>query len=166
MGKPGAQNKVCTCNDKFMSTRSRIMIWSFVPQLKDRPKMQKLLTIDEDKGLRLAATKVKWGPFDETLVSNNSEGTIIVWCASTGNQLNLVDAHDKAITSMNFSEDRMLMITSSKDMNAKLWAMDTYECCKTYKTDRPLNDAAIAPFQAQGDGSNDPKYHVLLGGGQ
>jgi translation initiation factor 3 subunit I len=161
--KPGAQNKVCTCNDKFMQTRSRIMIWSFVPQTKDRPKMQKLLTIDEDKGLRLSATKVKWGPFDETLVSINSEGTVIVWCASTGNQLNFVDAHDKAITSMNFSEDRMLMITSSKDMTAKLWAMDTVECVKTYKTDRPLNDAAISPLYTQ---EKEPKFHVIMGGGQ
>merc|ERR1712039_265958 len=87
-----------------------------------------------EKGLRLPASKVKWGPFDETLIS-----------------------------SMNFSEDRMLMITSSKDMNAKLWAMDTIECIKTYKTDRPLNDAAISPLFTQ---EKDAKFHIIMGGGQ
>merc|ERR1719197_2065640 len=72
---------------------------------------------------------------------------------------------------MNFSEDRMLMITSSKDHTAKLWAMDRVydrdpdgpECIKTYKTDRPLNDAAISPLYAN---EEKPKYHVLMGGGQ
>ena len=31
---------------------------------------------------------------------------------------------------MNFSEDRMLMATCSKDGYAKLWTMDDYECIK------------------------------------
>merc|ERR1719204_1958234 len=94
----------------------------------------------------MKATKVKWGPFDETLVSIFEEGMVIVWDSSDGRQLKLIQAHATAVTSMNFSEDRMLMITSSKDQTAKLWTMNNYECVKTYKTDRPLNDAAISPL--------------------
>merc|ERR1719230_1309618 len=76
-----------------------------------------------------------------------------------------VAAHHGEVTSLNFSEDRMLMITSSKDQTAKLWAMDMEEpeLIKTYKTDRPLNDAAISPLYTD---EKDPKYHILLGGGQ
>jgi len=157
--KPGGQNKVCTCNDKFKSAAegvvpNRIQIYQFEPS-------KKLLTIDE--ALPMKATKVKWGPFDETLVSIFEEGTVVVWDASNGKQLKLIQAHQMAVTSLNFSEDRMLMITSSKDATAKLWAMDEYECVKTYKTDRPLNDAAISPlYQAE----ENPKMHILMGGGQ
>jgi len=125
--------------------------------------MKRLLSIDED--LPMKATKVKWGAYDETLVSIFEEGTVIIWDSTSGKQLHLVSAHHAPVTSMNFTEDRMLMITSSKDQHAKLWAMDEGEpeLIKTYKTDRPLNDAAISPLY---DNETQPKYHVLLGGGQ
>merc|ERR1712039_70138 len=58
---------------------------------------------------------------------------------------------------------RMLMITSSKDHTCKLWAMDEDELVKTYKTDRPINDAVISPKY---DSTEDPKLHILMGGGQ
>jgi translation initiation factor 3 subunit I len=160
--KPGAQNMVCTCNDKFKSAAdgavpNRIMIWQCQPSLK------RLLSIDE--ALPMKATKVKWGPFDESLISIFEEGTVIIWCSETGKQLHLVSAHSSAVTSMNFSFDRMLMVTSSKDCTAKLWSMDEGEpaLIKTYKTDRPLNDVAISPLYSD---EKDPKYHVLMGGGQ
>jgi len=160
--KPGAQNMVCTCNDKFKSAAdgavpNRIMIYQWQPQMK------RLLSIDED--LPMKATKVKWGPFDESLVSIFEEGTVIIWDSTSGKQLYKIDAHKAPVTSMNFSEDRMLMITSSKDNYAKLWAMDEGEPenIKTYKTDRPLNDAAISPLYSNAE---EPKYHILLGGGQ
>jgi len=160
--RPGAQNMVCTCNDKFKSAAdgavpNRIMIWQWQPQLK------RLLSIDE--ALPMKATKVKWGPYDESLVSIFEEGTVIIWDSTSGKQLYLVNAHTSACTSVNFSEDRMLMITSSKDCTAKLWALDEGEpeLVKTYKTDRALNDAGISPLYTDDD---NPKYHILLGGGQ
>jgi translation initiation factor 3 subunit I len=165
--KPGAQNMVCTCNDKFKSAAdgtvpNRIMIWQWMGS-SGQPAMKRLLSIDE--ALPMKATKVKWGPYDESLVSIFEEGTVIIWDSTSGKQLHLVSAHIQAVTSMNFSEDRMLMITSSKDMFAKLWAMDQGEpeLIKTYKTDRPLNDAAISPLYTN---EKEPKYHIILGGGQ
>lgn len=164
--KPGAQNKVVTCNDKFKSAAdgtipNRIMIWQWHDG--KQVNFKRLLSIDEQ--LPMKATKVKWGAYDETIVSIFEEGTVIIWDSTSGKQLYLVTAHNIAVTSMNFSADRMLMITSSKDMTAKLWAMDEGEpqLVKTYKTDRPLNDAAISPLYQN---EKQPKYHVLLGGGQ
>ncbi|CAE7035228.1 ALA3 [Symbiodinium natans] len=156
--KPGDQNMVCTCNDKFKSAAeglvpNRIMIWSFDPP-------RRILSIDDQ--LPMKATKVKWGAFDETLVSIFEEGTVIVWDSSDGRQLQLIQAHQMAITSMNFTEDRMIMATCSKDATAKLWTMDDYECIKEYKTDRPLNDVAISPLYCS---ENNCKMHLLMGGG-
>jgi len=164
--RPGAQNMVCTCNDKFKSAAeglvpNRIMIWKFEVSATGSSSSKKLLVIADE--LPMQATKVKWGPFDETLASIFTEGTIIIWCASKGHQIKLIQAHDAPCTSINFTEDRMLMISSSKDKTAKLWAMDTYECVQVYETDRPLNDAAISPLYNQ---DKDPKCHILMGGGQ
>lgn len=164
--KPGAQNMVVTCNDKFKSAAdgtipNRIMIWQWHDGRN--PNLKRLLSIDE--ALPMKATKVKWGAHDETIVSIFEEGTVIVWDSTSGKQLYLISAHSAPCTGFNFSGDRMLMITSSKDMTAKLWAMDEGEpeLIKTYKTDRPLNDAAISPLYSAEKG---PKYHVLIGGGQ
>jgi translation initiation factor 3 subunit I len=166
--KPGSQHYVCTCNDKFKSASegtipNRIMIWKWYDGENEQPRLSRCLSIDEH--LPMKATKVKWGAYDETLVSIFEEGTVIIWDCESGKQLKVVMAHHGPVTGFNFSEDRMLMITSSKDQTAKLWAMDEAEpeLIKTYKTDRPLNDAAISPLY--GD-ENQPKYHVLLGGGQ
>jgi len=158
--RPGEQTKVVTCNDRFKSSTegivpNRIMVWQFHPASK------RLLSI-EDK-LPMKATKVKWGPFDETLVSIFEEGTLIIWNANTGDQIKLIQAHASACTGVNFTEDRTLMITTSKDNTAKLWAMDKYECVKTYKTDRPLNDACISPLY---NAEENPKFHILMVGGQ
>jgi translation initiation factor 3 subunit I len=166
---PRNQNMVCTCNDKFKSVAegtipNRIMIWQWQPSLK------RLLSIDDK--LPMKATKVKWGPYDESLVSIFEEGTVALWGTglgdhTAGEQLYLISAHTSPCTGINFDRDRMLMITSSKDMSAKLWAMDQGEpeLLKVYKTDRPLNDAAIYPNVNVVD-DDEAKYHVLLAGGQ
>ena len=49
-----------------------------------------------------------------------------------------------------------MFISASKDTTARLYDTDTLECLKTYKTDRPVNSAAISPLYE----------HVVLGGGQ
>merc|ERR1712194_634176 len=101
---------VVTCNDKFKSASegmipNRIMVWSWVNE-----ECKRKLSIDDE--LPMKATKVKWGPFDETLVAIFEEGQFVVWDAQDGSMLKNVSAHSAAITSLNFTEDRMLMITS------------------------------------------------------
>jgi len=164
--KPGEQNRVVTCNDKFKSTTegsigNRIMVWQ--ADFEQAQPLKRLLTIENE--LPMKATKVKWGAFDKTLVSIFEEGTVIIWDSSSGDQVDLIQAHNSPVTSLNFSDDRMLMVTSSKDQFAKLWAMDNYECVKTYKTDRPLNDVAISPLYNK-EKQEDRKPHLLMGGGQ
>merc|ERR1719356_330595 len=69
---------------------------------------------------------------------------------------NMKTTHEKYITDLQASEDRTMFISASKDTTAKLWDMDQLENKKTYKTERPVNSAAISPN----------KDHVVLGGGQ
>lgn len=54
------------------------------------------------------------------------------------------------------SKDGSMFITASKDHTAKLFDTDTLMLLKTYKTERPINSAALSPIYD----------HVALGGGQ
>jgi len=46
---------------------------------------------------------------------------------------------------MQASKDGTMLITASKDFTSKLFDVDTLEVLKTYKTERPVNSAAISP---------------------
>lgn len=64
----------------------------------------------------------------------------------TGKKINLVSEHAKSINDMQVSKDGSFLITASKDCTAKLFDAATLECLKTYKTERPVNSAAISPI--------------------
>lgn len=73
-----------------------------------------------------------------------------------GKQLNSTKEHDLLITDMQYNKDRTMFITASKDYTAKLFDADNLMLLKSYKTERPVNSAAISPILD----------HVVLGGGQ
>jgi hypothetical protein len=47
---------------------------------------------------------------------------------------------------MQMSKDGTMFITASKDYAAKLFDTDSLVCLKTYKTERPVNSAAVSPI--------------------
>jgi translation initiation factor 3 subunit I len=47
---------------------------------------------------------------------------------------------------MQMSKDGTMFITASKDTTAKLFDTDSLLCLKTYKTERPVNSAAVSPI--------------------
>lgn len=73
-----------------------------------------------------------------------------------GKELRTVSDHIGAINDMQLSKDGTMFVTASKDNSAKLFDSDSLLCLKTYKTERPVNSAAISPILD----------HVALGGGQ
>lgn len=56
-----------------------------------------------------------------------------------------VDDHHATINDMQASKDGTMFITASKDNTSKLFDIDSLEVLKTYKTERPVNSAAISP---------------------
>lgn len=100
-----------------------------------------------------------WGSLNETVLAACEDGSIRVWDVEEGKQKHrtAVDAgHRKEITDMQFSKDHSMIITSSTDRTCKVWDVKTLECLKTFRSDRPLNSAAISPRFNQ----------IVLGGGQ
>lgn len=64
--------------------------------------------------------------------------------------------HSGDIIDMQKYKDDTMFITASKDSTAKLFDSQSLMCLKTYKTERPVNSAAISPTHD----------YVVLGGGQ
>lgn len=73
-----------------------------------------------------------------------------------GKEINSVNDHTSVINDMQMSRDGTMIVTASKDTTAKLFDAESLMCLKTYKTERPVNSAAISPLYE----------HVVLGGGQ
>lgn len=97
-----------------------------------------------------------WSSLDDVIVTGHDNGDLIQWDVSSGDLLRKVSNHSGNINDLQRSKDGMMIITASKDCTAKLFSAKTLEHKKTYKTDRPVNSAAISPL----------KPHVVMGGGQ
>jgi len=109
------------------------------------------IKVDESK-----VTSMLWGPVDETLISGHENGKIVQWDLRTGKEVTSVFAHEGPINDMQMSKDQIFFVTASKDHTAKLFLTDQLNHIKTYKTERPVNSAALSPILD----------HVVLGGGQ
>lgn len=73
-----------------------------------------------------------------------------------GKEVNSIKEHLSVIQDMQLNRDMTMFVTASKDTTAKLFDVESLACLKQYKTERPVNSAAISPIYD----------HVVLGGGQ
>lgn len=97
-----------------------------------------------------------WSHLDDTIVTGHEDGTLYQWDIKTRSIAMKAEKHTKDIKDIQVSTDSSMIITASKDCSAKLFDSMSLELLKTYKTDRPVNSAAISPN----------KLHIALGGGQ
>lgn len=101
-------------------------------------------------------TSMLWANLDTTVITGHENGTVSIFDLRTGKELNSVKDHTSVINDMQLSKDGTMFVTASKDHTAKLFDAESLCCLKTYKTERPVNSAAISPSHE----------HVVLGGGQ
>jgi translation initiation factor 3 subunit I len=160
---PTKNTKIVTANDKFMEVPNQIAVWEFDFSDPMNPVCEKTLSITDE--IPTKVTKVKWGPFDETLISIHQEGTAYVWNCKDASPCHMLQAHNAPCTSLQFNEERTLMVTTSRDCTVKLWETKGYECIKKMESNRPFNDAAISPLYKETGSNKDPKFHIIAGGG-
>ncbi|CAH1119630.1 unnamed protein product [Phaedon cochleariae] len=101
-------------------------------------------------------SSILWDNVDESIISGHENGEITQWDLKTGRQINSVKEHSLLINDMQWNKDGTMFITASKDHTAKLFDAKDLLLLKTYKTERPVNSAAISPIFE----------HVVVGGGQ
>jgi len=153
------QDRFVQANDSFNNNKipKAICIWAVNGGSKGSTKITTINDYDAKCNI------VRWGPFDETIISGHDNGYFYVWNASNGKLMHSIAAHTGNLSSMSFNEDRTLMLTCSLDGVAKLWETRTFKELKVYNTDRPLNACGISPLV---DSQTNRRWHILLGGGQ
>ncbi len=93
---------------------------------------------------------------DNTIITGHENGLISQWDMRKGEEVNSTQEHLSQIQDLQLNHDMTMFVSASKDTTAKLFDVDTLDCLKTFKTERPVNSAAISPIYD----------HVVLGGGQ
>eukprot|EP00920_Eleutheroschizon_duboscqi_P030536 GHVT01073893.1.p1 GENE.GHVT01073893.1~~GHVT01073893.1.p1 ORF type:complete len:263 (+),score=43.33 GHVT01073893.1:219-1007(+) len=158
--KPNMQDKFVLAHDSFGAGSPKgIAVFQWDLETESTP--QRVWEASDYEG---RCSQTRWGPFDSTIICIHDTGDILIWDAATGDYINQFQAHELAVTCCAFTDDRLLMLTTSANGAAKLWDTVKFDCLKQYKTDRPLNACAISPrFALKG---KEQKMHVLLGGGQ
>lgn len=152
-------NMFATISDPFVEHNAQISVYD-VPEnddpstYSDEPRLE--IDLPKIDGKRVNATNIVWLNLNEALFVTFDNGSVRLYDPVTGEELDEFFPHEKKINRVSFNLDKTLFITSSADFTAKLY--DVVDLChlKTYKTDRPVNDAVIS----------ETKDHILLGGGQ
>ena len=153
-------HQFATISDPFVEHNAKISVF-------DSPRGQDPTTYPESPRLeidlpkdhtnkRVNPTNVVWMPLNETLLVTFDNGTIRLYDPQTGDEMEEIQAHEKKINRVRFNREKTLFLTSSGDFTSKLFDVVDLKHHKTYKTDRPVNDAVLS----------ETKDHILLGGGQ
>lgn len=99
-----------------------------------------------------------WSHLDDSIIVGLESGEILQYDlrARSSEPKNSAKEHQKQVNDLQLSPDQLMLITSSKDKTAKLLDAHTLQPLKTYKSERPVNSAAMSPL----------RDHIVLGGGE
>jgi len=138
--------------DKAMMKNCEVQVFD----LRDEIKLDKQTPIVKFPLSTPKITAAMWGDMDMTIIAGHEDGEICHYDMKTNKKTYSNKDHSKAISDLQLSQDGTMLISSSKDFTAKLFDAKMLEPLKTFKTERPVNSAAISPI----------REHVVLGGGQ
>jgi translation initiation factor 3 subunit I len=144
--------RFATISDPFVEHNAKISI--FDTESGHEPILE--IDIPKEGGKRVNATNITWTYLNEHLFVSFDNGTVRLYHPEDGDVVEQVTLHEKKINRVQFNREKTLFITASADFTSKLYDAVHLEHLKTYKTDRPVNDAVIS----------EQKDHILLGGGQ
>lgn len=122
----------------------------------DRSRLEITLPKDADEK-RVNVTNIIWLNVNESLLVTFDNGAIRLYNPQNGEEIDgeEIFPHKKKIIRVSFNRGKTLFIISSTGFTSKLYDVVNMKHLKTYRTDRPVNDAVI--FET--------KDHILLGRG-
>jgi len=147
-------NMIMFTTDQSMGYSSNLMVYDLRDSFQigeNEPFMQQSMS---GPGSKISAAV--WGPLGETIITGHENGNLSLFSIKEGDKIKTTTPHTGLISDLQPSRDLNMLISSSKDHKAKLFDIRDLELKKTFKTERPINSAALSPI----------KPHVVLGGGQ
>lgn len=150
-----------TISDPFVEHNAQISVYDLNDNINnsgfpETPRLEIDIPKDGRTGKRVNPTNVAFLNVNEAIFVTFDNGCIRLYDPITGEELEEFFAHEKKINRVSFNLKKTIFITSSADFSSKLYDVVDLKHLKTYKTDRPVNDAVIS----------ETKDHIILGGGQ
>lgn len=147
-----ADSMIAIATAKLMGEDSNVYLYAHDKGVEE----QSAEPIGKLEGHEGTIVRVHWHPTGDFIVTAAEDRTVRKWEVVTGEQLDMINAHNDDIKDCQPSSDFGALITASKDGSANLWDFETLEKIKSFTVDHPVNSAALSPIFDQ----------VLLGGGQ
>ena len=145
-------NLVMACRKPAQSKgeKSKLIIFDIRDGSQMREKPLQALNVDLSHSDPSDECSVAvWCGLDKQIVLATERGEMQMWdlrsALSRPEPVVRKKGHDGTIKDLQVSRDQTMVISSSSDCTAKLWDAFQLEQFKVYKSDRPLNSAAIAP---------------------
>ncbi len=135
--------------DATMGKPAKVLIYSF-------PECLLLKEIDCGLDGKVKPTVVAVTDCNEAVITGHHDGSLRSWDFGSGALLQESKPHEDVIRDLQMSTDRSYFLTASRDNCAKLIDSSTLSTLKTYKTERPVNSAALCPLRNE----------VVIAGGQ
>eukprot|EP00735_Rhodelphis_limneticus_P003572 TRINITY_DN15058_c0_g1::TRINITY_DN15058_c0_g1_i1::g.24939::m.24939 TRINITY_DN15058_c0_g1::TRINITY_DN15058_c0_g1_i1::g.24939 ORF type:complete len:323 (+),score=84.18,sp/B5FZ19/EIF3I_TAEGU/45.96/9e-111,WD40/PF00400.27/0.7,WD40/PF00400.27/1.5e-08,WD40/PF00400.27/26,WD40/PF00400.27/1.7e-05,WD40/PF00400.27/0.0052,WD40/PF00400.27/2.8e+02,WD40/PF00400.27/4.8e-08,Nucleoporin_N/PF08801.6/1.4,Nucleoporin_N/PF08801.6/4.8,PD40/PF07676.7/2.5e+03,PD40/PF07676.7/4e+02,PD40/PF07676.7/1,FAD_binding_8/PF08022.7/ len=135
-----------------MGYESSIQIHPFAQDTADQTDE----VVMEMKGHTGIITHVVFDLCNRWILSCGEDATVRKWDIETGQEIGRNKDHQKGINDMQLNKEGTMFITASSDYTSRLFDPRTMETVKIYRTQRPVNAAAISPLMD----------HIALGGGQ
>lgn len=101
-------------------------------------------------------TSAIWGTLEDTIITGHDAGEVMMWDMRKNESSIRIRPHTKKVMDLQKDSNGSCFVSASKDFTAKLFDVETLKELKIYRTEKPINSAAISPI----------KDHILLGGGQ
>eukprot|EP00287_Rhodomonas_sp_CCMP768_P003203 CAMPEP_0196720788 /NCGR_PEP_ID=MMETSP1091-20130531/3497_1 /TAXON_ID=302021 /ORGANISM="Rhodomonas sp., Strain CCMP768" /LENGTH=319 /DNA_ID=CAMNT_0042062109 /DNA_START=32 /DNA_END=991 /DNA_ORIENTATION=- len=142
--------RIAVLTDPFQANPSVVNI--FDTESSSSEPIQK---IKMDYGMP-RTNRALWGPCNKRIITCTDGGGLLSYDVEKGECIDERADTEMGIPDITFSLDQMTFIAASQDMSSTLYDTTTLEPIKTYKTDRPINSAAISPLMD----------HIVMAGGQ
>lgn len=129
--------------------------------LREPERVDPLFQIDVTSSGFAKVTSSIWGTLEDTIITGHESGDLMLWdlrkrAADDHEPTLRTQPHTRNIMNLQKDAQSTCFISASKDCKSKLFDIESLKELKLYKTEKPVNSAAISPN----------KDHVLLGGGQ
>jgi translation initiation factor 3 subunit I len=144
--------------DATMRKSAKVLVYEF-------PSLKLVCTIDCGGDDTVKPTVVAFSDCNEFIVTGHQDGSLCLWDWASGTDAESSpitspskksQVHSDVIRDLQMSQDRSYFITASRDNTAKIIDTLSLAVLKTFKTERPVNSAAISPLRNE----------VVVAGGQ
>merc|ERR1712205_6369 len=82
------------------------------------------------------------GPLGKQILCALEDGCLKLMDSMSFSVVKEIQAHDNKIQCLSYNLQQTFLLSASTDHTCKMWDLETWDCVKTFKSDRPLNPAS------------------------